>query len=171
MREGLMMAEALTTARRMVMDVRRTGLLWLAPAATASVAVVSAVLVGTVDALFEHAVSAGRVFPYTGGADEQGFNPGLVLVWSTLATLVTLVVVALIAGQRRRDHVHRRWPVIAAVVLVVLFGGPVAFLAELITTDDVSRQLYAGWYVPFLGLATLAYAVFLLAGSTTARRR
>jgi hypothetical protein len=98
------MAEVLTTARRILMDVKRPVLLWLAPGVTAVIAVVSAVLVGSIDAIFEHAVSDGRVFPYTGAADEQGFNPGLVLVWSALATLVTLVMVALIGGQGRRGQ-------------------------------------------------------------------
>jgi dolichyl-phosphate-mannose--protein O-mannosyl transferase len=133
--------------------------------------VVSAVLLGAINALFERAVSEGRVFPFTGEADEQRIDPGLVLIWSVLATLVTFVVVARIAAQRRRADASRRWPVVAAIVLVLLFAGPVAFLAKEIATNKVSQQLYAAWYVPFLAAGTLAYAVFLLAGSSTARRR
>jgi uncharacterized membrane protein len=93
-----------------VVDVTRTGLLWLAPAATAVVAVVSAVLLGSIDVLFERAVSERRVFPFTGEADEQGIIPGLVLVWSALATLVTLVAVALIARNRAAPRLPRDGP-------------------------------------------------------------
>jgi hypothetical protein len=150
----------------MMTDVTRTRLLWLAPASTAVIAVVSAVLLAAIDALFTRAVGEGRVFPFTGEADEQGISPGLVLVWSTLTTLLTLVVVALISGQRRGSQVRRRWPVAVAVVLVLLVAGPVAFLAEEIATDTVSQQLYAAWYVPFLAVGTIAYAVLLLTGVT-----
>jgi hypothetical protein len=60
---------------------------------------------------------------------------------------------------------------VVVLALAVLFAGPIAFLAEEVATDEVSRQLYAGWFVPFLSLLTLTYAVCLLAGASTALRR
>jgi hypothetical protein len=155
----------------MMIDVTRTRLLWLAPATTAVIAVVSALLIDAIDALFARAVSDGRVFPFTGEADEQAFDPGLVLLWSVLATLVTLVVVALISRQHPPLDAGRRWPLVVAVVLVLLVAGPIAFLAAEIATNKVSQQLYGAWYVPFLAVGTFGYTVILLAGARPARRR
>jgi hypothetical protein len=157
---------------RCVLIPAADGLPWLAVGVHALIAVVTFRLVASMDLRFAKAVAEGRVFPYTGEAGDQAFFPTVVLCLSALCTLVTLG-----AAASGRMIVVSRWRVAGtvvvscSVVLAVVIDASVLYVATIIAGDEMSQQLFARWYVPFLVVGTLAHASILIAGTLASHRR
>jgi hypothetical protein len=119
------------------------------------------------DLLFREAVIEGRVFPYTGEAEEQALFPGVIFLLSALCTLVTLtaaVFMWMIEAARPSLVV---WITLGlgGVLLALLISVPVVYLATIIAQNEISQELYPRWYLPFLIAGVSTHAALLMCGA------
>lgn len=155
-----------STRRRVLVPIVKW-LPWIAAVVYGSIVVVSFRLSTSMDLLFREAVIEGRVFPYTGEAEEQALLPAVILLLSALCTLVTLAAAAFmrITVVARPSRVVWMILGLGGVLLALLISVPVVYLATIIAQNEISQELYPQWYVPVLIAGISTHAAFLIRGA------
>jgi hypothetical protein len=146
-------------------------LTWAAAGVAGVAALVSLILAGRMDDLFDAAVAEDRVFPFTGEADEQALFPGLL----GCAFIVVAIATAALAYQLQgwvNEGQHIGWVVpSAALVGVLVVGVPLALPISSFADSQYTYDLYGWWYIPFLTGAMVAYGCCLAAAVVGLIRR
>ncbi|HEY0698647.1 MAG TPA: hypothetical protein VGD43_12655 [Micromonospora sp.] len=143
------------------------GLVWAAAGVAGLTVLVSMILAGWVEALFDAAVAEGRILPFSGEAGEQEILPAALSCVSVVIGASTALLAYQIQGWVREGH--GGWAVPNALLTVLVAGAPVP-LVEMFADQRYTRELYGWWYFPFLLAAAAAYTCCLIGATVTLLR-